>query len=498
MGDRESAAPPRYLAFDLGAESSRAIVGTFGPGEVVLEELHRFPSKSVLVGNTRYWDILYFFAEFKEALLKYAAKYGPNVEGIGVDTWGVDFGLIGPSGQLLSNPVHYRDHRTDGILDEAFEVVPRETLYQRTGIQFMPLNSLYQFWAARRTTPELLREARVFLLMPDLFHYFLTGIPCSEYTIASTTQMLDVHRRQWSASLFHAFGIPMNIAPRIIEPCTVIGPLDAALAQEAGLDPATRVIAPCAHDTASAVAAVPAEDRQWIYISCGTWSLMGAELPEPITSEKALKYNFTNEGGIRGTIRFLKNIMGLWVLQECRAAWAKRGETYDYAELTDRARGAEPFETLLDVDAPLFLNPDDMLDAIAEYCRATGQRAPRTVGGAVRAVLEGLALCYALTLEELEDTIGIAPERIHMVGGGTQNELLCQLASDATGRPVIAGPVEATAMGNLIAQAMATGRIADLSAARRLVAQSTQLTTYQPTNTAAWRPVLERFRQMRD
>lgn len=484
----------RYLAFDLGAESSRAIVGTFQENTLSLEELHRFPSRNVVVGNTRYWDVLYFFGEFKEALFQYGLTYGPNLDGVGVDTWGVDFGLLGQSGQLLGNPVHYRDHRTDNILEKAFEVVAREALYERTGIQFMSLNSLYQLWALQKTMPEILREARTFLLMPDLFHYFLSGVRCSEYTIASTTQMLDVHRRQWSPSILNAFSIPIEIMPAIVSPGTILGPLTPAVALDAGLDPSTRVIAPCAHDTASAVAAVPAETGNWVYISCGTWSLMGCERREPITSGQACRCNFTNEGGIAGTIRFLKNIMGLWLLQECRAAWARRGDIFEYPVLTEMAQSAPAFGSIVDVDDPLFLNPADMPEAIAAHCRANGEKVPESVGATVRAVLEGLALQYAKTLDELEGVIGKRMDRVYMVGGGIRNELLCQFASNAMGLPIIAGPVEATAMGNLVAQAMATGRIADLQAGRMLVAASTALKTYEPKNAAAWRPIVDRFK----
>lgn len=483
----------RYLAFDLGAESSRAIVGGVTDDGISLEEIHRFPSRNVVASGTRYWDILYFLGEFKRAFAECARRYGPKLDGIGIDTWGVDFGFIGPSGQLLANPVHYRDHRTDGIVERAFDVLPREDIYRFTGIQFMPLNSLFQFWAALETTPEILRAAETFLLMPDLFNYFLTGVRRSEYTIASTTQMLDVHTRNWCAPLLDAFGLPMELMPELCEPASIIGPLDDAIAREAGLD-VTNVIAPCCHDTGAAVAAIPAEGDSWAYISCGTWSLLGAELDEPVTSDKALQYNFTNEGGIGGTIRLLKNIMGLWVLQECRGAWEKRGQTYDYPELTELARDAAPFQTVIDVDDPSFLNPDDMLDAIAAHCRTTGQTPPDGTGATVRTVLEGIAIRYAVVLEQLEDIMGKCVDHIHMAGGGIQNRLLCQFAADATGRPVIAGPVEATAMGNVIAQALATGRLRDHAAGRSLIARSTGLETYEPQDTKRWRNIIDRVK----
>lgn len=485
----------RYLAFDLGAESSRAVVGTWREGKLELEELHRFPTRAVTVRGTQYWDILYIFAEMKEALLQYGLKYGPQVSGIGVDSWGVDFGLLGPSGQLLQNPVQYRDRRIDGILDQAFEVLPGESIYARTGIQLLPINSLYQLWALRKTSPEVLREAHAFLMIPDLLHYFLTGRCACEYSNATTTQMLDVRRRRWSRSLMQAFGLPIDIMPEIMEPGTVLGLLEPSIAQEAGLEPAP-VIAPCTHDTGSAVAGIPAEGEGWAYISCGTWSVLGAELTAPVTSPQAMECNFTNEGGIAGTIRFLKNIMGLWVLQQCRAAWARRGEPYSYAELTDMARSAPAFETILNIDDPLFFNSPDMTQAVAAYCEKSGQLAPQGVAATVRAILEGIALRYAAVLGELESILGKRFDRIHMVGGGTRNDLLCQMAADATARPVIAGPVEATALGNLAVQAMATGQIGNLGAARAMIANSAPLKVYEPRDTGPWRPILEHFEKI--
>jgi rhamnulokinase len=485
----------KFLAFDLGAESSRAIVGTIADGRMVLDELHRFPTRNTAVRGTRYWDILYIFAEIKHALNQYRLQHGTALDGIAVDSWGVDFGLLGERGHLIQNPVCYRDHRTDGILDEAFKVVPAEELYGQTGIQFMQFNSLFQLWALRRQWPEVLDEARSFLMIPDLLHYFLTGRVACEYTNASTTQALDVRTRDWCDSLFEAFNLPRSAMPEMIEPGTVIGLLDEAVSNETGLGPVP-VIAPCTHDTGSAVASAPAEGENWAYLSCGTWSLLGAELAEPITSGKALEYNFTNEGGFGGTIRFLKNIMGLWVLQQCRASWARAGDEYDYVDLTEKARQETPFQTFLNVDHESFLNPDDMNEAIAAQCRATGQEPPATVAATVRAVLEGLAVRYRVVLDNLEDTIGRPIKTLHMLGGGIQNELLCQLTADATGRCVVAGPVEATAMGNIAVQAIGTGLVPDLAAARKLIAASASLKEYTPSDTAAWTPTLARYRAL--
>lgn len=479
----------RYIAFDLGAESGRAIAGTFSEsGALTLDELHRWPSRNTEAAGTRYWDVLYIFEEMKEALRAYANRFGGHADGIGVDTWGVDYGILGPSGQLLQNPVQYRDHRTDGMVEEAFKTVSRDAIYAETGIQFMQINTLYQLLALKRDAPEVLREGATLLLMGDLLHYFLSGKKCCEYTNASTSQLLDVKARTWSESLISSFGLPRTIFPNIVEPGTVLGPLLDGVVRETGVR--APVIAPATHDTAAAVIAAPGEGEDWAYISCGTWSLIGVEAPTPITGAAALAANFTNEGGVGGTIRFLKNIMGLWVFQQARAAWRRRGEEYGYSELTAMASEATPFATVLNVDDPLFLNPADMLDAIARHCADTGQAPPAGPAATSRAIIEGLALRYAVKLAELERCTGRSLNRIHMIGGGIQNELLCQLTADATGRPVIAGPVEATAMGNLAIQHMAKGHLADREAVRRCIAAAAGLKSYEPLHQAAWRPIL--------
>ena len=483
-----------YLAFDLGAESARAIVGTLEGGRIQFEELHRFPTRNVQVQGRLYWDILYIFSEIQEGIAEFVRQHGPDCAGIGVDTWGVDFGILGPSGELLQNPVAYRDHRTDGIVERAFkEVIPAAELYNRTGIQFMQINSVFQLWALSETAPEVLREAHTFLTVPDLLHYFLSGVAKCEYTNASTSAMLDVHARDWDKELIEKFGVPTAMLPEIVPPGTVLGPVDAEIARVTGLDPGTPVITPCTHDTGSAVVAVPAGGGSWGYLSCGTWSLLGAELPEPNTSELAHAHNFTNEGGYGRTIRFLKNIMGLWVLQECRRAWERRGERYSYSELTEWAGQAKPFQVMLNIDEPGFLNPDDMLEAIAAQCARTGQTMPAEPGAVTRAVLEGLAIRYAVVADQLEESIGRDLEVLHIVGGGTQNELLCQLTADATGIPAVCGPVEATALGNLAVQMIAKGDIADLPAARRIIADSSEMVRYEPRDTEAWQEAHLRF-----
>jgi rhamnulokinase len=483
--------PSRYVAIDMGAESARAMVGNIANGTIRLEELRRWPSRSMTVNGTAYWDVLFMFDEIKHALRQYAEQYGPTLAGIGVDSWGVDFGILGSSGQLLQNPVQYRDHRTDGLLDQASRVLPRDAIYRETGIAFLPFNTLYQLWAVKRSAPELLQNGGTFLMMPDLIHYFLSGVSRCEYTNASTTQLLNVESRQWSQKIFNAFDLPIQMMPEIVPPGTVLGSLLPQVTDETGVHH-SNVVAPCTHDTGSAVLAIPATERDVAYISCGTWSLLGAELDAPCTIPAALACNFTNEGGYDGTIRFLKNLMGLWVLQQARESWKRRGESYEYAELAEMAKSAPAFTAIINIDKDEFLHPDDMLDAIAAECAATNQPVPGDVGTTVRVILESLAVRYADSLADLENVTGRKFDMVHLVGGGTRNELLCQWASDAMNRPVIAGPAECTAMGNILTQALGTGVIANRQEARKMVIAASELTVYEPADTARWKPYLKR------
>lgn len=484
--------PRRYIAYDLGAESGRAMLGTVADGKIELTTLHRWPSRNVEVGGTRHWDVLYIFGEMLEALRICARDHGEQIDGMGVDTWGVDYAMIAPSGGLVSNPVHYRDHRTDGVLEKAFAVVPREEIYERTGLQFMQINTLFQLFADKDRAPELFAEGNTMIMVADVLHYFLSGVAKAEYTLASTSQMIDVRSRTWDLDLIKRFGIPTHILPEIVPPGTVLGPLIDAIAADTGISGA-QVIAPCTHDTASAVLAAPGEGDDWAYISCGTWSLLGLELDEPVADAAACEANITNEGGIGNTIRFLKNIMGLWVYQQARQAWSRDGHDLDYAELTAMAAEAAPFQTIIDVDDPSFLNPPNMVEAIRAHCEAAGQPYPDSIGGVARAIIEGLAVRYAVTLRKLESCAGRSINRVHMIGGGIQNELLCQLAADAMNVQVIAGPVEATALGNIATQHIALGHIAGSVEARQLIMNSTDTKVYEPQNHDDWKPILERF-----
>lgn len=484
-----------FVAFDLGAESGRAILGTLANGKLTLEEKHRFPNPTGRLRNHLHWNLLSQWEELKTGL-RIAAAGGLPIDGIGVDTWGVDYGLLGPGGSLLANPYCYRDSRTDGIMERTFRRIGREKLYELTGLQFMQFNTLFQLLAAQEQEPQILDFAETMLFVPDLFNYLFTGVRRAEYSIASTSQMLDPHTGKWAMGLIKQLGIPSKLLPDIVPSGTVLGPLAADVQKECSVGPIP-VIAPACHDTASAVAAVPvAGDGSWCYISSGTWSLMGVELERPIVNEKAQKYNYTNEGGVGGSIRFLKNIMGLWLVQECRRQFKRDGADHTYSELTQMAERCKPCVSLIDPDHAPFLSPGDMPNKIAAFCKETRQPAPTSRGEFVRTCLDSLALTYRRTLEGLEDILGRRIDMIHIVGGGTQNHLLNQMTADACNRPVITGPIEATAIGNLLVQAMATGDIDSLADARAVVRNSFEVKRYDPTNPKAWDEAYARFRSI--
>lgn len=485
-----------YLAIDLGAESGRGLLGRFDGERITLEEVHRFPNGPVRMRQSLYWDLPRLWSEIQKAL-GLAGKAAGGLDGVGVDTWGVDFALIGRGDTLLGNPVHYRDARTDGMMDRAGSLVPRERIYDITGLQFLPFNTVFQLLAMRQANSPLLEMAESLLMMPDVFGWLMTGRRAVEYTDASTTQLLDARTRTWSDELCTGLGLPRAFLPELIEPGTALGPLSQALADDLGIAPVP-VLAVAGHDTASAVAAVPVTTTagsapDWCYISSGTWSLMGVEAPGPIINETTRKFNFTNEGGIGGTIRLLKNIMGLWLVQECRRTWAKAGRDWTYEELIPRAEAATPFAALVDPDDAAFLSPGDMPSRLAEFCRKTGQPPPTDEGAFIRCCLESLALRYRWTVERLEEITGTPIKTIHVVGGGTRNALLNQFTADACARPVHAGPIEATAIGNALVQAMGRGRIGSFAELRSVVARSFPVTVYEPKATAAWEDAYERF-----
>jgi rhamnulokinase len=477
-------AAENYLAIDLGAESGRAMLGRLEDDHLGLEEVHRFPNGPVRVHGHLHWDVLRMWSEILHGL-RLAAHTAGSMTSLGVDTWGVDFALLDAAGNLIGNPFHYRDSRTDGMLEAAFGRVSRQQIYHQTGIQFMQINSLYQLLAMRLMGDPVLDCAAAFLNMPDLFNFWLTGRKASEFTIATTTQCYNPITEDWAWDLLAALDIPAQVFQPIIQPGAVLANLRPEVAQDAEIAPLP-VVAVGGHDTASAVAAVPAESQRIVFISSGTWSLVGSETPLPVISDQSLAFNFTNEGGIGGSFRFLKNISGLWLVQECRRAWAAAGREYSYAELTRMAEEALPFRSMVDPNAAEFLTPGEMPERIQRYCHARGQPAPSSVGEFVRCALESLALAYRKAIGQMEQTLGYQLEAVHIVGGGSQNRLLNQFTADVTGKPVIAGPVEATAIGNVLVQAMALGRLSSLAEARQLVRRSFPVEVFQPQEDTAW------------
>lgn len=478
----------RFLAFDLGAESGRAVLGTLRDGRIALEVIHRFRTEGLVMLGVRQWDLARIYEEMCVGLAACVRQHGPELDGIGVDTWGVDFGLLAADGSVLANPIHYRDKRNDGMMDFAFQMLSRQDIYNATGIQFLPFNTVYQLLSMVRSNSPLLQIADSLLLMGDLFGYLLSGRRACEYTNASTSQLLDPRRRAWNDDLIARLGLPRHLLLDPVQPGTVLGPILPEIAAVTGVSPNTPVIAPGTHDTASAVAAVPvmADGAPWAYLSSGTWSLLGAELDEPCITPGSSQLDFTNEGGVGGKIRFLKNIFGLWLVQECRRVWQREGASLDYAGITAEAESAEPFRSIINVDDPRLLAPENMPETIQAICRENGQPIPETRGQIVRCALESLAMKYRQTLRGLDHTLGRKTERLHIIGGGVQNKLLCRMTADACGVPVVAGPIEATALGNIGVQAMAAGALDSLQAMRRVIADSVSLDYYQPEDVDSW------------
>ena len=477
----------QILAVDLGAESGRLIAGGWNDGTIHLDVVHRFPNRPVRVLERLYWDVLDLHREILQGL-RIAAGRLTDIASVGVDTWGVDFGLVGDHGTLLGHPRHYRDPHTENILAEVDATYPLAKIYAATGIQFMRFNSLFQLAAMRRDGNPLLGQAKNLLFMPDLFHYFLSGEMANELTNASTSQMLDPNTRQWRTDIVRALGIPDAMLGRLVAPGTVLGGLRSSVAQETGLG-SIPVVVPATHDTAAAVAAVPVDPARaatgkWAYISSGTWSLLGLETRSPRLDENARAANATNEGGVDGTIRLLKNIMGLWIVQECRRAWEREGQALDYQTLTHLAAQAPAGGPLVDPDHASFMLPEHMPGALQAYCSRTGQEVPEGPGPILRCALESLAFKYRHVLEQLESLAGVRAEVIHVVGGGCQNRLLNQLTADACARPVIAGPVEATAAGNILTQALGLRLISSLDDARAVVRRSFELTSHEPAKSS--------------
>ncbi|MBB17453.1 rhamnulokinase [Candidatus Poribacteria bacterium] len=480
-----------FLAFDLGAESGRGILGCFDGKQIKLEVLHRFPNGGIRILDNLHWDIIGIWREIKNTL-SICARNGSNIESIGVDTWGVDFGLVDKSDHLIGLPFHYRDARTASVLEKVFDLMPRSSVFELSGCQFLEINTIYQLYSMVLTDSPLLRFAETFLTIPDLINFWLTGQKFSEFTNATTTQLYNPRQENWSSDLCEVLNIPLSIFPKIIQPGTNIGPTLSSITDETGLQP-TQVIAPACHDTGSAVAAIPVRHESWAYISSGTWSLMGIEVDKPIITKQALDLNFTNEGGVNNTFRFLKNIMGLWLVQECRRTWSRSGQQISYDEISQIVAQADPFKALIDPDHHSFLASGDMPKRIVDFCKRTNQNLPLTKGEIARTALESLALKYRWVLEKLEFIKGETINTIHIIGGGTQNKLLCQFTADATKRQVLAGPVEATSIGNLLVQMVSSGTIGSITEGREIIAESSELIYFEPTNHAKWDQAYNQF-----
>lgn len=482
----------KLLAFDFGASNGRGILGEFDGQKLQMKEVHRFSNDPVRLPDGLHWDILRLFHEIKQGILKCVAQNNADLAGIGIDTWGVDFGLLGKSGELLGNPYHYRDERTHGMIEKAYEKMDKTALFVRTGSQFQPFNTIYQLLSMVVNNSPVLEKAQTMLLLPDLFDYFLCGEKASEFTIVSTTQLYDPKQKDWAWDVIDAMGIPRRIFTPITSAGTIRGKLMPSVAEELFVRQIP-IIAVASHDTGSAVAAVPYKEQNAAFLSSGTWSLIGIETPEPIMSPKVLQYNLTNEGCANGTFRLLKNIAGLWIIQECKRFWDKEGTIEDYDQLTQRAYQADAFKAFIDPDDELFYSPGNMPEKVQQFCQQTGQCVPQSKGEIIRCVLESLALKYRTALQEIEETAGHSIDVIHIVGGGTQNKALCQFTADATHRPVIAGPVEATAIGNLLVQAIALGEIKDMSEARDIIRRSFPTEEYLPKDNELWDEAYQKY-----
>lgn len=481
------------LAFDFGASSGRAMRCTYDGERISMEEVHRFSNDPVTVQGTMYWDVLRLYHEIKQGLIK-SKEYG-GAESFAVDTWGVDFCLIGEDGRMLENPVHYRDARTAGMLERSKKYLDPDKLYAITGNQMMEINTLYQLLSLKENRPELLQRADAVLLMPDLFHYLLSGKMCAELSIASTTQLMDARTKQWSPQVLEYFGLNPALFRPIVPTGTVIGSVSADLREELGL-PEMQVIAAAGHDTQCALAAVPAQERDFVFLSCGTWSLFGTELDAPLIDEDSRRLDITNECGFAGRTSFLKNIIGLWLIQESRRQWMRENKTYSFGQLEEMAAQCQPFACFIDPDDPVFTPSGDIPGRIREYCRRTGQHVPQSEGEITRCINESLAFKYRHALEEISACTGKKYPALYMIGGGTKSEQLCAFTASACGFPVVAGPAEATVLGNAAIQLYALGAVGGPEEIRQIVCRSEPVKTYDPVRPDDWEREYMRFKEV--
>ena len=466
-----------FVAFDLGASSGLAVAGTLADEKITMQEISRFGNGIIPVGSHYHWNILGLYDTLRNSLKSFVHDTKIQPASIGIDTWGVDFGFLAADGSLLGEPYAYRDPHTNGMMEEYFKLMPRQKVYDLTGIQLMQINSLFQLFALKRNGSSLLEHASDLLFLPDLLNYMFTGVKKAEFTIASTSQMLNPRTMTWASDLFDVMGVPVSLMQEIVLPGAIVGTLTEAIAKETGAGKIP-VVAVGSHDTASAIASVPAQGENWAYLSSGTWSLMGIETPKPLINKETEEMNFTNEGGIGGTFRFLKNITGMWLLEQCMKQWGH--ENYSYNQLVDMAKAEKPSQSFVDPDAPDFMNPENMVEAISAYCSRTSQKAPETTGQFARCIFESLALKYKKTMDTLKKLSPHPIEKLHVIGGGSKNAYLCQLTANALRMPVVAGPAEGTAMGNILVQAMASGHLKSLADIRKVARNSVETKTYMP------------------
>ncbi len=476
----------QYIAIDLGAQSGRVMLGTVQPPCFSIEEIHRFDNVPLEQDGTIRWNFSSLMNHIKEGVAKACRTASGPIVSIGVDSWGVDFGLIDSEGRLLENPYHYRDSRTDGMMEKAFERMGKRQMYDQTGIQFAQYNSVFQLLAMQSTQNITFLKAHKLLFIADLVAYHLCGEIFSEYSIASTSQFMDMRSGRWSQAVFEELDLPIDIMPEIVPTGTILGPLKPEIAEELGCPPIP-VVAVASHDTASAIASVPSDGDDWVYLSSGTWSLMGIESKTPIINDLTFEFDFTNEGGVDNTLRVLKNIVGLWLVEECRRSWKQSGVELSYQQISDMVLSASAWAGFIDVSCADFFTPGDMPEKINRYLKKTNQQAVTGKGQMIRLILESLAFRYRWVLDKLETVRGKPVEEIHIVGGGIQNEILCQFTANATGRKVLAGPIEATASGNVLIQAIAAGQIKDLKGARKLVQNFVKPKEYTPCKQQEWK-----------
>jgi len=491
----------KFIAFDIGASSGRTIVGTLENNVIQLDEIYRFQNRRLQIDNSLCWNVLQLYKNILNGLKKYVEKYGSNTKGIGIDTWGVDFVLLDKNDEMIGYAHHYRDSRTQGVLEEIFKIIPKEEIFSETGIQFMDINSIVQLYSMVLNDLPKLSITDTFLMVPDYLNFLLSGKKLTEYSIATTSQLFNPTKNEWAYHLIERLDFKSNWFQKVIPSGSILGNIKDYVSNEVGLANDTKIIAPACHDTGSAVAAVPVDmdkysSGEWAYLSSGTWSLLGVELNKPLINNKVLKYNFTNEGGLNNSIRFLKNVTGMWIIQECKRIWENEGKEFDWEDIVSEAKKAPKFQYLIDPNNPIFLNPKNMIATIQNFCKDQNQQQPESIGEISRTIFESLAFKYKEVIEYLEELIGKSIKILHVIGGGASNNLLNQFTANVLGIPIKVGPVEATAMGNILIQAYALGEINNINELRTIVHNSSEIKTFTPRNTEEWETVYKRYKKI--